>query len=67
MTGSTIATTVSAGITVGSGAYPSPLTITAAGTVAPSTSSATGVYAAAGASTVTVINQGAVSGGGGGP
>jgi hypothetical protein len=66
MTGSTITSTVGAGITVGTANYLSPLTITAAGAVVPGAPSGTGVYAPAGPNTVTVFNQGFITGGGGG-
>jgi hypothetical protein len=66
MTGSTIKTTITTGVTVGGAIYPSPLTITAAGTVAPTVVNATAVYAAAATPNVSLNNQGAISGGGGG-
>src|SRR5450755_3109251 len=66
MSGSTISTTVTTGVTVGGAAYPSPLTIAATGVVAPSASSAIGVYAPAGQSGASLINQGSIFGGGGG-
>jgi hypothetical protein len=65
MTGSTISTLVVASVTLGTSAYPSPLTITSTGDIGPAASSAIALVAtiAAGA----VLNQGTVTGGGGAP
>jgi hypothetical protein len=65
MTGSTISTLVAASVTLGTSAYPSPLTITSTGGIGPAASSAIALVAsiAAGA----VLNQGTVTGGGGTP
>jgi hypothetical protein len=65
MTGSTIESTVTITVTVGSPAYLSPLTITQLGTIAAYASSSTALYSSA-ATNVSVINQGSIAGGGGG-
>jgi hypothetical protein len=59
--GSNISTTVSAAVTLGLKPYPSPLTITASGVVAPSTAGATGVLSNASGNSMT--NHGAIHGG----
>jgi hypothetical protein len=61
MAGSTLSDTITVGITLGSAAYPSPLTITSTGAITPSAYGVTGVYAAIGAGYL--LNQGSVTGG----
>jgi len=61
MAGSTLSDTITFGITLGSAAYPSPLTITQTGAIAPSANAATGLYATISAGYV--LNRGSVTGG----
>jgi hypothetical protein len=63
MKGSVISQTVSATVTAGSLAYPSPLTITSTGKVAPGGAMATGVVSSISDNSVT--NEGAIQGGAG--
>ncbi len=60
MTGSTISTSVNQSVTLGSGTYPSPLTITSTGNVAPAVYGAGGVYGSI--SSDDLINFGGISG-----
>ena len=64
MAGSTINTTITHGVTLGSPGYPSPLTITSAGGIAPSATGATALYATLSAGYV--LNQGGIAGATGG-
>jgi collagen type I/II/III/V/XI/XXIV/XXVII alpha len=61
MAGSTLSDTITVGITLGSAAYPSPLTITPTGAIAPSAYAVAGLYATISAGYV--LNQGSVAGG----
>jgi hypothetical protein len=64
MAGSTISRLVAASVTLGSRAYPSPLTITATGTIAPVAGGSPGATAlVARVSAGYVLNQGSVVGG----
>jgi len=63
MPGSKISTTVTNTVTIGSQAYPSPLTITATGAIAPTAYSANGVYAGSGLSGLRLINHGTITAG----
>ena len=66
MAGSTISNRVTIGVTLGSDAYPSPLTITPAGTIAPIGTINPSAGATAIVATITggiVLNQGTVAGG----
>src|SRR5580698_1139618 len=63
MTGSTITTNVTNSVTLGSGAYPGPLTIAAGGSVDPTASGANAIYGATAG--VYLLNQGSVLGGAG--
>jgi hypothetical protein len=60
MSGSTIVGSIQTGITLGSGGYASPLTITSTGNVGPTAFGANGVYGSS--STEIVINDGVVAG-----
>jgi hypothetical protein len=60
MSGSTLSDTITVGITLGSAAYPSPLTITSTGAITPAAYGVAGVYAAISAGYV--LNQGSVTG-----
>src|ERR1700733_14299639 len=60
MAGSTISSTVTSTVTLGSASYPSPLTVTATGDVASTYPAATGVFGPAGGGTL--INDGTVMG-----
>lgn len=61
MSGSTLSNTITLGITLGSVAYPSPLTITSTGAVQPASYAAAGLVATL--STGYVLNQGTLTGG----
>ena len=66
MAGSTISSTVTSTVTLGSAAYPSLLIITNTGDIAPSASGATGIVPTKVSKiAVSVTNAGMVSGGGG--
>lgn len=65
MSGSTISTTVTATVTLGSSTYPSPLTVTSAGDVTPaivSSYGAVGIYDSAASGLLTLVNDGMISG-----
>ena len=64
MSGSTINTTITHGVTLGSPGYLSPLTVTSTGGIAPSATGATALYADLGAGYV--LNQGGIAGATGG-
>ncbi len=61
MSGSTISTKVTIGVTLGAAGYASPLTITSTGAIDPTADGVTGIYAAVHAGTV--LNQGTITGG----
>lgn len=61
MTGSTITATVTSGVTLGSGSYPNPLTVTSTGDIAPTGDGAVGLFADVASGYV--LNQGTIAGG----
>jgi len=63
MSGSTITTTITNAVVLASPGYATPLTITNAGAVEPSATSAIGIYGAAGISGLALSNAGFIGGG----
>lgn len=63
MSGSTIETTVTNTVTLGSASYPSPLTVTNTGDIAPSSYAATGLIAPLGSTALSLLNFGNIWGG----
>ena len=61
MTGKTISSLVTTSVTLGSAGYPSPLTITSTGRIAPSVYGAVGILLPSLGSLASIVNQGAVS------
>ena len=65
MTGTTISSRITKTVTLGSGGYTSPLTISSAGTIDPTAGGATGLYVPSGLTGVIIVNDGVIDGGAG--